>query len=64
MAWCTAWLWRHAWKVVNSSSPNTVPSHVFAALGRQNEPCVQSWKTMYVRTRKPAAGIASASVSR
>src|SRR6478735_2982109 len=29
-----------------------------------NEPCPQSWKTMYVRTANPAAGTARTSTSR
>ena len=41
-----------------------MPSHVLSRRDGRNEPCVQSWKTMNVRSRKPAAGIAIASVSR
>ena len=33
-------------------------------LDARNEPCVQSWKTMKVRSRNPAVGIASASTIR
>ena len=36
------------------------PEHVVRAARSENEPCVQSWKTMNVRIRNPAAGTASA----
>jgi len=43
--------------------PAPVPSMSFARRERRNDPCVQSWKTMNVRSRKPAAGTTSRSDS-
>ncbi len=63
MPWWTAWLWRqfaNGWK---TSRPVKRPSQRFARLVGRNEPWAQSWKTMKVRSRKPAAGIARARVS-
>src|SRR3954452_13046094 len=39
------------------------PSHVLARRQGRNEPCAQSWKTMNVRIRNPAARIESAATS-
>src|SRR2546421_4966705 len=41
-----------------------MPTHAFARLDGRNEPCVQSWNTMKVRSMKPAVGIARAATSR
>ncbi len=63
VAWWIAWLWRQLANDSNTSTPSTFPNQALARLDGRNEPCAQSWKTMYVRSRKPAAGTASASVS-
>ena len=40
-----------------------LPSHRFPRFVGRNEPWAQSWKTMKVRSRNPAAGIARARVT-
>ena len=40
-----------------------MPNQLLAFRLGRNEPCVQSWKRMNVRSRKPAVGIVSASAS-
>ena len=60
--WWTAWLCpqlANGWK---TSRPANRPTHLFPRFVGMNEPWVQSWKTMKVRSRKPAAGIARARV--
>ncbi len=42
----------------------TRPNHVFQRRDGRNEPWVQSWKTMKVRTRNPPAGMDSARTRR
>ncbi len=56
VAWCTACLWRHQAKGVKRTTPSEAPSIAFARFEPRNEPCAQSWKTMNVRIRNPAAG--------
>jgi hypothetical protein len=48
------------WK---TSSPKNRPPQVLARFEWKSEPCVQSWKRMKVRSRKPAVGIESARTS-
>jgi hypothetical protein len=48
---------------MKSSTPSAAPSSPLARFERKNELCAQSWKMMKVRSRKPAAGSASASAS-
>ena len=43
------------------ASPNTAPNMSFARRERMNDPCVQSWNTMNVRTRNAEAGKTSTS---
>ena len=57
LPWWTAWLWRQFAKGWKTSSPVNLPTHRFARLLGRKEPWAQSWKTMNVRSRKPAAGI-------
>ena len=40
-----------------------MPIQWLARRDARNDPWVQSWKTMNVRTRKPAAGMTSATAS-
>lgn len=64
VAWWTRWACRQHANVEKVNSPSAVPSQALARLDARNDPCVQSWKMMNVRIRKPAAGIASARVRR
>lgn len=45
------------------SIPVIFPTKSFAFLLLKNEPCVQSWKMINVRTTKPAATILQATVN-
>ena len=47
----------------STSRPQKMPSQLFAFRDGRNEPCVQSWKRMKVRSRKPAVGMVSARTS-
>src|SRR5690349_13233147 len=64
VAWCWACEWRHLAYGVMSTTPRTAPRRALARLEGRNDPWAQSWKTMNVRTRNPAAGTARISVSR
>ena len=46
-----------------TSMPTATPKRLFHFREGRNEPWVQSWKRMKLRSRKPDAGIATASTS-
>ena len=52
----SAWWWRQFVKHWNVSRPKIRPPQRLARRDAKNEPWVQSWKRMNVRSRKPAVG--------
>ena len=63
VAWWIACLCRQLWKGIQSTTPRAAPSVELVRFDRKNEPWAQSWKTMNVRIRNPAAGTARISAS-
>ena len=63
MPWWTAWSKRQFSNGCQTSSAVNRPTQRLARLLGRNEPWPQSWKTMNVRSRKPAVGSSRPSVS-
>ena len=54
---------RHTANGWQTSTPSVAPSSAFVALRLENEPCAQSWNTMNMRIRNPAATTENAPAS-
>ena len=63
VAWWIACSRRHTANGVQTSTPSVAPSIAFVRFDLRNEPCAQSWNTMNVRSRKPAATTENAPAS-
>ncbi len=63
LPWWTAWSWRQLANGCQTRIAVNRPHHLLARFEAQKDPWPQSWKTMNVRNKKPAAGMPRARIT-